>query len=417
MDREMIGKGFHVLAKPYGPVCNLDCRYCFYTEKEIYFSDGEKKYNYCMSDEVLEAFIKKYIEAQEIPEIQFVWQGGEPLVAGLDFYRKALSYQKKYANGKSIVNSIQTNGTLLDDGWCPFLKENNFFVGISIDGPKEIHDRYRVDRGGKSTYDKVVKGIELLKKYDIPYNLLACVTRESSQDPLTVYNELKKLGNYIQFSPIVERMPYKESDADGLVHASPGAAADDKFELAPYSVESESYGDFLIAVFEEWVRNDVGEVYVMNFEWALESWMGLDSTICIFAEECGRAVTIEHNGDVYSCDHFVYPEYRLGNIMSDDPDRMVESDVQKNFGKAKSDLPRQCRDCSALFACKGECPKNRFMTTADGEPGLNYLCDGYYRYFRYIHRYMKAMVQLIESGLPAANIKDVIKGPQLYMKE
>lgn len=412
--QEYLGKGYHLLAKPIGPLCNLNCQYCFYTEKSSFFPAKE---NYRMTDQVLEAFIKEYI-SQDLPEIQFVWQGGEPSLLGLEFFRKAVGLQKKYARGKKIINSFQTNGVLLNEDWCRFFKANAFLVGLSLDGPREFHDRYRFDHAGKPTFDSVLKNLSLLKKYNIQFNVLVCVTRESSKHPQEVYHFLKEQKiKYIQFTPIVERIPSDSERKQSLKHASPPLlhVDDKKVKVTPYSVISEEYGHFLIEIFEEWVRNDVGSVFIMNFEWALESWLGLDSTICIFSKNCGQALAIEHNGAIYSCDHYVYPDYLLGNILNENPKKMLESKKHQQFSyHKKGSLPNKCLKCEALFACNGECPRHRFLQTPDGEPGLSYLCEGYYKYFRHIHRYMKVMVKLIENGLPAADVMEAIKGP-LYI--
>jgi uncharacterized protein len=412
MKNDLIGKGYHILVKPIGPLCNLDCSYCFYTEKKAFFP---KQNDFSISDKVLETFVKKYITSQEIPEIQFVWQGGEPTLLGLDFYKKVVSLQKKYAKNKKIINSLQTNGTLLNEEWSVFLKNNGFLVGLSLDGPASFHDLHRVGRKGEATHSKVINALSLLKKHDVPFNVLVCVTRESSGNPMEIYRFLKeKEVKYIQFTPIVERIADSEAAQLDLRHALPPDLVTEQkhVKVSPATVEPEAYGDFLIQVFEEWVRNDVGKVFVMNFEWALEAWIGLPSTICTFSEECGRTLTMEHNGDIYSCDHYVYPEYRLGNILTDDPLNVVELEKQRKFGQEKkSTLPRECSECEAVFACRGECPKHRFTSSVEGEPGLNYLCTGYKKYFRHIHRYMKVMATLIENGLPVSNVMDAIKGP------
>jgi uncharacterized protein len=411
-NKDLIGKGYHILVKPIGPLCNLDCSYCFYSEKKAFFP---KQNDFSISNEVLEAFIKKYIASQEIPEIQFVWQGGEPTLLGLDFYKNVVSLQKKYAMNKKIVNSLQTNGTLLNEEWCVFLKSNGFLVGLSLDGPAAFHDAYRLDHRGGSTHSKVINALSILKKHDIPFNVLVCVTRESSVRPIEVYRFLKEHGaKYIQFTPIVERIPDNDAAELGLRHALPPDLSREQNNLtvSPATVEPEAYGDFLIQVFEEWVRNDVGKIFIMNFEWALEAWLGLPSTICIFSEECGKTLTMEHNGDIYSCDHYVYPEYRLGNILTDNLNNIVDLEKQRKFGREKeAALPRKCSDCEAAFACRGECPRHRFIGSDEGEPGLNYLCAGYKKYFRHIHRYMKVMATLIENDLPASNVMDAIKGP------
>jgi uncharacterized protein len=415
---QTLGKGFHILAKPIGPMCNLDCRYCFYSEKKSLFPE---RTDFHMTDEVLEAFIKKYINAQQVPEIQFVWQGGEPMLMGLDFYRRVVLLQKKYGKNRKIMNSLQTNGTILDDAWCKFLKENGFLVGLSLDGPDTYHDRYRVDVNGRPTSPRVLRGLSLLQKHDVPFNVLICVTRESVENPLGIYRFLKEKGaRFIQFTPVVERPPDREALKLNLQNAVPPDRQTEiqQMGVTPWSVESEAYGDFLISIFDEWVRKDVGSVYVMNFEWALQAWLGLPSTICIFAEKCGRAMALEHNGDVYSCDHYVYPRYSLGNILTDMPDEMVRSVTQTTFGISKEEqLPQVCVKCDVRFACNGECPRHRFLKTADGEFGLSYLCAGYKKYFRYIHRYMKIMKQLIENNQPADRIMEVIRGPLLILEK
>jgi uncharacterized protein len=418
MQKELIGKGFHILSKPIGPICNLYCRYCFYTEKKSLFP--EKK-NFRMSDEVLEAFIHEYIKSQQTPEVQFVWQGGEPTLIGLDFYQKVIYLQRKFAGGKRIVNSLQTNGILLNDEWCKFLKENNFLVGISLDGPEDLHDNYRVDVNGKGTLSRVVDAIALLKSYEISYNVLVCVTKESSKQPMQVYSFLKELGvQYIQFTPVVERIPDSTEAERGLSHAAPQTeeSKDYKSLVTDFSVEPGVYGSFLIKIFDEWVRKDVGSIYIMNFEWALESWLGLPSTVCIFSKQCGKALAIEHNGDLYSCDHYVYPRYRLGNILNDNLKKTIESSRQIAFGQNKEkSLPEICKNCDVNFACNGECPRHRFVNTYDNKPGLSYLCKDYKNFFRHIHPYMKAMVKLIENDLPVYRIMEVVKGPLIIYKE
>lgn len=403
----------HILAKPIGPTCNLDCTYCFYTEKAALFSDTKE---YQMSDIVLEAYIKKYIEASQASEVSFVWQGGEPTLLGLGFFRKVVWLQKKYAGKKKIVNSLQTNGTLLDENWCKFLKENDFLVGISIDGTEEIHDRYRHDKGGKGTFKKVMKGLSYLQKYEIPFNALCCVTKESAYHGELIYSFFKTANvKFIQFIPIVERKPNAAARQLGLRLGSP---TEGSAEVTEWSVEPETYGDFLIQIFDKWIRNDVGNIHVMNFEWALSAWLGLASTVCVFAKECGRALVMEHDGSVYSCDHYVYPEYRLGSLITSTPENLAQSAKQKRFGADKQEkLPNYCRNCPAEFACHGECPKHRFIKTPDDEPGLNYLCAGYKKYFRHIHPYMKAMCQLIENDLPAAKVMEAIKGPIILKRK
>ena len=399
----------HLMAKPTGPLCNLNCKYCFYLEKEALFPEGEE---YRMSDEVLEAYIRKTAEYQTVPELLYAWQGGEPTMVGLDFFRKAIALEKQYAGGKRLTNTLQTNGTLLDDEWCAFLAENRFLVGLSLDGPEEIHNLHRIDRGGEPTFDRVMRGMELMKKHGVEFNILACVTRESAKHPLEVYRFFKEQGvQFIQFIPIIERMPDEESSRIGLRLGMPASLDESDSEaVMEWTVDPEGYGDFLIGVFDEWIRNDVGSVFVMNFEWALSSWMGHVQHACFFMERCGMAGIIEHNGDVYSCDHFVYPEYRLGNILNDDFGEMFASEKQRKFGAVKEEsLPRYCRECDVLFACRGECPKHRFLKTPDGEAGLNYLCAGYKKYFHHIDPYLKAIDQTIRMGYEAEKVMDLVR--------
>jgi uncharacterized protein len=405
---------FHILAKPTGPICNLDCKYCFYTEKEAYFP---KDHSFRMSDDVLESYVRQYITSQDSEEIIFAWQGGEPTLIGLDFFRKAVSLQQKYANGKRITNTIQTNGTLLTDRWCEFFSEHQFLVGLSLDGPENIHDQYRIDRGGKPTFELVMNGLSLLKKHQVEFNILTCVTRNSSYKPLEIYQFFKQQDiQYIQFIPIVEREVNEGAIGLSLRHATPPSFIMEEAQqsVTPWTVEQDMYGDFLIRIFNEWIRHDVGSVFVMNFEWALASWVGIPSPICIFSEECGRAVVMEHTGDVFSCDHFVYPDYRLGHI-SDGLLNNVNSQTQFAFGQKKREsLPSVCKNCEVRFACHGECPKNRFLVSDENEFGLNYLCTSYKNYFKYIDPYMKIMKQLLQDGLPASYVKEMVDSYQEY---
>jgi len=404
--------GFHVMAKPAGPSCNLRCEYCFYLEKHALYADAP---DLRMSDEVLKAYIRKVIAGQDITEIVFAWQGGEPTLLGVDFFRRAIRFQRQYAGGKKITNTFQTNGTLLDDEWCEFLAKHDMLVGLSLDGPPDIHDLHRSDRGGGPTFDKVHDALELLQKHRVEYNVLACVSREAAHRPLDVYHFLKKEGvDFVQFIPIVERTPGARAKQLGLDLGLPPDTKEvqESEAVMPWTVEPDTYGDFLIAIFDEWVRNDVGSFYVMNFEWALTSWLGLASTTCFFERRCGRAVIIEHNGDIYSCDHFVYPEYKLGNVLTDDMVSMIESPGQIEFGALKeTTLPQYCLDCDVQFACNGECPKHRFVRTPAGDPGLNYLCPSYRKYFRHIDRYMKVIANLVAEGLPASNVMQAFEGP------
>ena len=409
---EQAGKGIHLLAKPAGPACNLNCEYCFYLEKQALFGAGE---NYRMSDEVLTAYITKYITSQPAPVVEFVWQGGEPTLLGLEFFNKVIMIQKPFAGRKTITNSIQTNGTLLTDEWCKFLKDNNFLVGISLDGPETIHDRYRRRRDGAGSFADVMRGLKLLQKHGVNYNVMAGVARETAQQPRTVYNFFKNEGvEFIQFTPIVERLPNACSKQYGLRLASPAVPGDCEQHagVTPWSVVPEEYGDFLIDIYEEWVHRDVGTIFVMNFEWALNAWIGNPSPVCIHAHQCGRSLVIEHNGDVYSCDHYVYPQYRLGNIITGDLPAMVEKSLSLGCGIAKETaLPRSCRECDVLAACRGGCPKHRFALSSVYEPGLQYLCAGYKTFFVHIRKYLQVMTQLLENGLPASYVMQAIKAP------
>ncbi len=410
-------QGIHVVAKPIGPVCNLNCDYCFYLEKQALFGANEK---YWMSDEVLSTFITNYIKSQPTPVVEFVWQGGEPTLLGIDFFKRVIDLQKPFVRQKTITNSFQTNGTMLTDEWCAFLKKHNFMVGISLDGPKEIHDRYRRDRQGNGTFDRVMKGLRLLQKNKVEYNVLACVARETARRPIDVYRFFRDEGiEFVQLTPIVERDPDSQSSHLGLRLAGPAALDrnEPKTEVTPWTILPDEYGDFLIAIYEEWVHHDVGKVFVMNFEWALNAWIGNPSPVCIHAEQCGRSVVLEHNGDVYACDHCVYPQYKLGNISADHLLQMVEKSVQSGFGITKETaLPRWCRECEVLQACRGGCPKHRFAKTYYDEPGLHYLCAGYKKFFLHIRKYLRAMTTLLENGLPASYVMDAAKGPLVIKK-
>jgi len=416
--RESYSKGIHVVAKPIGPVCNLDCAYCFYLEKQALFGPNEQ---YRMSDEVLSSFIANYISNQPTPVVEFVWQGGEPTLLGIDFFKRVVELQKPYTGRKTITNALQTNGTLLNDEFCSFLKEQNFMVGISLDGPQDIHDRYRVDRAGKGTFDRVVRGLRLLQKHGVEYNVLASVARETARRPLDVYNFLKDEGvEFIQFAPIVERLPDEKSRKHGLRLAGPAALyrEEPQAEVTPWTVIPEDYGDFLIAVYEEWVRNDVGRVFIMNFEWALNAWIGNPSPVCVHAAQCGGSLVLEHNGEVYACDHFVYPQFRLGNVITHALPVLAEQSRNSGFGVAKETaLPLRCRECDVLTACRGGCPKHRFSLTVNDEPGLHYLCAGYGKFFRHIRKYQRAMAQLLENGLPVSLVMDAVKGPLIIKRD
>ena len=403
------GRGFHLLTKPVGPICNLDCKYCFYLEKEKLYP-GENQWR--MNDEVLEEYIRQYIQSQPSPEINFAWQGGEPTLLGVEFFRKAIALQNEYADGKTIFNAIQTNGTLLDDEWCEFLAANKFLVGLSIDGPAELHDKYRVDKHQQPTFDRVVRGLEFLKKHKAEFNTLTAVNRANSQQPLEVYRFLKNIGSqFIQFIPLVERAAPTEMKTAGYDFAAPPLPGEKEnvSAVTPWSVEAEQYGNFLCAIFDEWVRHDVGKTFVQLFDVALGNWMGLGSSLCVFAEKCGAALAIEHNGDLYSCDHYVYPRHKLGNVMNQSLGAMVNSPQQIKFGNDKSDsLPKFCRECEVRFACNGECPKHRFIQTPDGEDELNYLCAAYKKFFTHIDPHMKTMARLLQNDEAPARIMEIL---------
>ena len=415
------GRGFHVLTKPVGPICNLDCQYCFYLEKEKLYP-GENSWR--MSDAVLEEYIRQYIHSQPGPEIHFAWQGGEPTLLGVNFFRKAVLLQKQHADGRLIFNAIQTNGTLLDDEWGGFLAANQFLVGLSLDGPAELHDQYRVDKRQQPTFDRVMRGLAMLRKHGVDFNTLTVVNRANSQQPLEVYRFLKSIGSqFLQFIPLVERPAPAGMKAAGHVFAAPplpeewdsasSRSAKTKTQagstapLTPWSVEAEQYGTFLCAIFDEWVRHDVGKTFVQLFDVALGNWMGLGSSLCVFAEKCGAALAIEHNGDLYSCDHYVYPRHQLGNVMNQSLGAMVNSPQQIRFGNDKLDsLPKFCRECEVRFACNGECPKHRFIQTPDGEDGLNYLCPAYKKFFNHIDPHMQTMTRLLQNDEAPARIME-----------
>ncbi|MCC6166707.1 MAG: anaerobic sulfatase maturase [Caldilineaceae bacterium] len=381
---------FHVMMKPRGAICNLDCTYCYFLSKETLYPGSRFR----MSDDLLEEYTRQYIEAQAVPEVTFAWQGGEPTLMGLDFFKRAVELQQRYRKpGMQIHNAFQTNGTLLDDGWCRFFRAHDFLIGISIDGPQPLHDRYRVDKGGKPTFGRVMAGLELLKKHRVEFNILTTVHAGNVEHGLEVYRFLRDEAGtrFMQFIPIVERANetgFQEGD-----------------DVTDRSLTGAQYGEFLCAIFDEWVRRDVGRIFVQIFDVALAAWSGLPPGLCIFQETCGDALAMEHNGDLYACDHFVEPAYRLGNIQEIPLLEMVGSERQRQFGLHKRDsLPRYCRECEVRFICNGGCPKDRILTTPDGEPGLNYLCDGFKRFFTHIDRPMKIMAAELAARRPPANV-------------
>ena len=391
----------YVMPKPVGSLCNLACAYCYYLEKSLLYETEDAQRRFLMSDETLETFIRQYIEAQTQPQVLFTWHGGEPLMRPLSFYRKVLQLQRRYAGGRLIDNCLQTNGTLLTDEWCSFFREHNWLIGISIDGPQELHDKYRRARGGQPSFHKVMRGIRLLQKHGVEWNVMGVVNSFNADCPLDVYHFYKSIGaRYIQFTPIVERL-LPHPDGRHLASVADTSPA----PLASFSVSPRQYADFVCRLFDEWVRQDVGEVYVQLFDAALARWMGLAPGICAMAETCGHAAVIEHNGDVYSCDHFVFPEYLLGNIHHDSLTAMMYSARQQAFGEAKHNaVPPECRACEWNFVCNGGCPKDRFLTTDDGNSHLNYLCDAYRKIFSHMAPYMKFMREELLNERPPANI-------------
>lgn len=381
---------FHILAKPIGPICNLDCKYCFYLKKEALFPETE---SFRMSDEVLESFIIQYANSQPaaVKEVNIAWQGGEPTLMGLDFFRKSIEIAEKNKRPGTTHNySIQTNGILIDDDWACFLKEHNFLVGISIDGPEELHDRYRLDKGGRGTFKKVMRGLEFLKKRKVDFNALVCVNRLNSYYAGDVYKFLKGIGaEFFQFIPIVER------DPDG--------------SISEWTVESGKYGRFMNKIFDLWLKNDdVGRIFVRDFDNILAMVMGYPASLCITAEACGRAAAIEHNGDLYSCDHFVNPEDKLGNILQNGLVEMIDGPQQTKFGQDKKDkLPEYCKNCEFLRVCNGGCPKDRIINTPDGQPGLNYLCEGFKIFYAHTLPVFEKMAACLRQGRPASDYREI----------
>ena len=398
------------MAKPSGPDCNLNCKYCFYLEKEVLFNRDKV---HRMSDEVLEEYIKQYCESQNSPEISFAWQGGEPTLMGIEFFEKAIALQKKYSAGRPVQNALQTNGILLDNKWCKFLAKEKFLIGLSLDGPRHIHDKFRVDRGGKPTFDRVMKALKLMKAHRIEFNTMTCVTKQSAPHALEIYNFLKGTGStFMQFIPIVECKPNQEALDLGLKLAVPSFLTEDDTDdrVMPWTVPAQAYGKFLCTIFDEWVRLDVGTTFVQTFDVALNAWMGMPPPLCVFAETCGNAMVIEHNGDLYSCDHAVYPETRLGNIMETPMSEMADCPQQEKFGNDKRDnLPDYCRkQCEFYFMCHGACPLHRFLKTPDGKPNLNWLCEGYKMFMRYIDPAMQTMCQLLRDKRPCSDIMSLL---------
>ena len=392
----------YVMLKPVGASCNLHCKYCYYLEKSKLYQDSPIR---VMSEDTLRQFMKSYMEAQTGDQVLFTWHGGEPLMRPLSFYKHAMELQKIYAGGRQVSNAIQTNGTLLTDEWCEFLKENNWLVGISVDGPQEFHDEYRRTASGRPSWQKVMHGINLLKKHGVEWNAMAVVNDFNADYPLDFYHFFKDNGcQYLQFAPIVERL-VNHADGRHLAHINDSEDA----PLASFSVTPQQWGDFLCDIFDEWVRHDVGRMFVEIFDCTLANWCGMKPGICVYSEKCGHAGIMEFNGDVYSCDHFVFPEYRLGNIRQKTIYEMLYGQQQKEFSRMKSlSLPQQCRECDFLFACHGECPKNRFSKDKYGNKGLNYLCQGYHKFYSHVAPYMDFMRNEIANKRPPANIMQAL---------
>lgn len=388
------GQPFSVMAKPVGSACNLRCTYCYYLEKGKYYNTGD---THLMDDVSLETFISQYIASQPTKTVVFNWHGGEALLRPLSFYKKVIEFEKKYSNGHEISNTIQTNGTLLTEEWCEFFKENNFLVGLSIDGPQRFHDLYRKRHDGKSSFQEVMNGIDLLNKYRVDWNILATVNAANAEYPEETYNFLKSLGTpFLQFTPVVERLK-----RNGML----ANQSEENIKLAEFSVKPLQWGNFMCKVFDEWVKEDVGTVFVQLFDATLANRMGVQAPVCTMAEECGNALAVEFNGDVYSCDHFVFPKYKLGNIHKKSIWEMAMSKEQKRFGESKkNNLPKKCRECEYLWACHGECPRNRFVKTSEKGRNLNYLCEGYRMFFEHISPAMEFMKKELDAGRAPANI-------------
>ena len=394
--RRDVPPAFHVMAKPTGSACNLRCDYCFFLKKEALYPGS----SFRMPDEVHEAYIRQLLEAHQVPQVTIAWQGGEPTLMGLDFFRRSVELQKKYQKpGTRIENTFQTNGILLDDDWCRFFHDNGFLVGLSLDGPKEIHDVHRKDKGGRGTFDRALAAARRLQAHRVEFNVLCTVNSANARHPLDVYRFFRdELGaRYIQFIPIVER--------ESATGCQEGDTVTDR------SVRPDEFGRFLIAIFDEWLKKDVGETFILNFDGALAGWLDMAGTVCIFGPTCGLGVALEHNGDLYSCDHFVEPKHLLGNILETPLIDLVASEKQVKFGRDKKEaLPRYCRDCEFLRVCHGECPKNRFVATPDGEPGLNYLCAGYKAFFKHADKAMRIMAGLLRQDRPASEVMGVLAG-------
>ncbi len=401
-------RAFHVMAKPTGAACNLACTYCFFLSKDALYPGGPHR----MPDEVLEAYVRQILESHRGPEVALAWQGGEPTLMGLDFFRRSVELVQRYRRPEQQVSyTMQTNGTLLDDEWAAFFKEHGFLVGLSLDGPQQMHDAYRVTRGGRGTWERVLRGWEVLQRRGVDANILCCVHAANADHPLEVYRFFRDVigARYLQFIPIVERVTAETRDLAEQGWSERPLYTQRGRGVTSRSVKPLQYGRFLSAVFDEWVRRDVGEVFVQMFDVTLGSFMG-QHNLCVVSPRCGAALALEPNGDLYACDHFVEPDYRLGNILETPLIELIASEKQRRFGRAKWDrLPRCCRECDVLFACQGECPRNRFVMApgskdSGGEDGLNYLCEGYRHFFRHVHPTMERMADLLRQGRSAAEI-------------
>jgi uncharacterized protein len=399
---------FNIMVKPTGPLCNLNCTYCYYLEKKKLYS-GKNAFR--LDEGLLESFIKQYIDAIQVPVVTFVWQGGEPTLLGLDYFRKVAEFQKKYANGKTIENAFQTNGTRLNDDWCGFFRDNKVLVGISIDGEEHNHDHYRKTISGGPTFKRVMKGIELLHKNRVEFNTLSCVNSYNVHYASETYRFLRRIGSgFIQFLPVVERMAMTENN-NRLSLVSPDFGED--ASVTDWSVSATDFGKFLITIFNDWVRNDVARYYIQIFDATLANYVGEMPGLCVFSETCGDSLVMEHNGDLFSCDHFVYPENFLGNISTASLTDLVKSQQQFDFGIDKRNkLPRYCLQCDVRYACHGECPKHRFISAPDGNPGLNYLCEGYKMFFHHVEPYMEYMAKELKSKRAPANVMNWIRNKE-----
>lgn len=424
MKNNPFSRPLYVMAKPIGAHCNLTCKYCYYLEKQELYKEEKQQ---MMSDELLERFIRQYIEAQTSPTIQFTWHGGEAFMRPLSFYQKAVRLQQQYAQGRQIDNCIQTNGTLINAEWARFLHDNNWLVGVSIDGPQEFHDEYRINKSGRPSWAKVMHGIDLLNKYQVEWNAMAVVNDYNADYPLDFYRFFRDELNchYLQFTPIVETMAQEPRQEGNTPNYQQNDIPVKKlpYVLTPESVTPQQWGNFLCEIFDEWVKKDVGKMFVQIFDATLANWMGVTPGVCSLAQDCGHAGVMEWNGDVYSCDHFVFPQHRLGNIRQQTLYELMNGQQQQTFAHSKSGcLPSQCQQCEWLFACHGECPKNRIISPTTHEvetenrgftPRLNYLCEGYRRFFQHAVPYMDFMKQELLNNRPPSNVMNSIIHPDI----